>query len=82
IYHRDVSYENLMYYMTDEGVMGVLNNFDLASVHGNGRSGNERTGPIPFMAIDLLEPDGQSGRVDHTYRHDMELFIWVFICIC
>ncbi|KAF9218530.1 hypothetical protein BS17DRAFT_791204 [Gyrodon lividus] len=82
IHHRDVSCENLMYYMTDKGVMGVLNDFDLASVRGDGRSGNERTGTIPFMAIELLEPDGQSGRVDHTYRHDMESFIWVFIWIC
>ncbi|KAF9225596.1 hypothetical protein BS17DRAFT_765428 [Gyrodon lividus] len=82
IHHRDVSCENLMYYMTDEGVMGVLNDFDLASVRGDGRSGNERTGTIPFMAIELLREDGQSGRVDHIYRHDMESFIWVFIWIC
>ncbi|KAF9218454.1 hypothetical protein BS17DRAFT_811680 [Gyrodon lividus] len=82
IYHRDVSCENLMYYMTDEGVMGVLNDFDLASVRGDGRSGNARTGTIPFMAIELLREDGQSGSVEHIYRHDMESFICVFIWIC
>ncbi|KAF9225597.1 hypothetical protein BS17DRAFT_807208 [Gyrodon lividus] len=83
IHHRDISCENLMYYMTDEGVMGVLNDFDVASLTNGGRLENERTGTIPFMAIELLrEDDGQSGRVEHIYRHNLESFIWVFIWIC
>ncbi|KAF9236381.1 hypothetical protein BU15DRAFT_31016, partial [Melanogaster broomeanus] len=86
IHHRDVSPANLMYYRRDDTnrtVVGVLNDYDLASL-ANGKSplGNERTGTIPFMAIDLLEPDGQDGKVKHLYRHDMESFIWVFVWIC
>ncbi|KAF9218699.1 hypothetical protein BS17DRAFT_655540, partial [Gyrodon lividus] len=82
IYHRNVSCETLMYYTTDKGVMGVLNDFDLVSFAEGGHLGNERTGTILFMAIDLLEPDDQSGRVEHIYRHYMESFIWAFIWIC
>ncbi|KAF9225581.1 hypothetical protein BS17DRAFT_646674, partial [Gyrodon lividus] len=82
IYHHDISCKNLMYYMTDEGVMGVLNNFDLASVRGDVPSGNKRTRTIQFMAIELLREDGQSGSVEHIYCNDMESFIWVFIWIC
>ncbi|KAF9218531.1 hypothetical protein BS17DRAFT_742020 [Gyrodon lividus] len=82
IHHRDVSCENLMYYTTNEGVMGVLNDCDVASLTDGGRVGNKRTGTIPFMAIELLREDGQSGRVEHIYRHNLESFIWVFIWIC
>ncbi|KAF8837585.1 hypothetical protein BDN67DRAFT_1013749 [Paxillus ammoniavirescens] len=83
IYHRDVSCNNLMYYYRDEGdVVGVLNDYDLASLKSSDIPlGNERTGTTPFMAIDLLCADGQAGNVKHLYRHDMESFIWVFVWI-
>ncbi|KAF8845354.1 hypothetical protein BDN67DRAFT_453696 [Paxillus ammoniavirescens] len=63
-------------------IVGVLNDCDLASLASR-RSplGNERTGAIPFMAIDLLGADGQDGEVKHLYRHDMESFIWAFIWV-
>ncbi|KIN94639.1 hypothetical protein M404DRAFT_1008200, partial [Pisolithus tinctorius Marx 270] len=82
IHHHDVSSGNLMYYRVDSKVMGVLNDYDLSSLTSSANPlGNERTGTILFMAIDLLEEDGQDGRVEHLYRHDMESFIYVFIWI-
>jgi len=75
--------KNLMYYMMDGHVVGVLNDCDLTSVVSSpGRLGNERTGTIPFVAIELLRPDGQAGEVEHIYRHDMESLIWVFVWLC
>ncbi|KAG1739397.1 uncharacterized protein EDB91DRAFT_1248752 [Suillus paluster] len=67
VHHRDVSPPNMMFYKTDEGVlMGVLNDFDLASLATTkGRLGNERTGTVPFMALELLTPAGQRGEVEH-----------------
>lgn len=73
-----------MYYREgDSGVVvGVLNDYDLASLRSSANPlGNERTGTIPFMAIDLLSKNGQDGRVEHLYRHDMESFIWVLVWI-
>ena len=69
-----------MYYRDDNNeVIGVLNDYDLASQKGDPPRGNQRTGTIPFMALDLLRPDGQSGKVEHVYRHDLESFIWVLV---
>ncbi|KIJ14771.1 hypothetical protein PAXINDRAFT_12338 [Paxillus involutus ATCC 200175] len=75
--------KNLMYYRMDGHVVGVLNDRDLTSVVSSpGRLGNERTGTIPFVPIELLRPDGQAGEVEHIYRHDMESLIWVFVWLC
>ncbi|KAF9236277.1 hypothetical protein BU15DRAFT_77121 [Melanogaster broomeanus] len=83
IHHRDVSCENLMYYRLNGKVIGVLNDYDLASLKTSKNPlGYERTGTIPFMAIDLLVANSRDGTVKHLYRHDMESFIWVFIWIC
>ncbi|KIK72565.1 hypothetical protein PAXRUDRAFT_836425, partial [Paxillus rubicundulus Ve08.2h10] len=82
IHHRDVSCGNLMYYREEGKVVGVLNDYDLASLASSQTPlGNKRTGTMPFMAIELLATDGQDGKVEHLYRHDMESFIWVFIWI-
>ena len=49
-----------MYDKTKNGE-GVLNDFDLAHVRGTKRpSGTERTGTMPFMALDLLTRQGMS----------------------
>jgi Fungal protein kinase len=62
---------------------GVLNDFDLAHVRGNERpSGTERTGTMPFMALDLLTEDAWAGKVERLYRHDCESFAWVLLWIC
>ena len=72
-----------MYYKTKDGtLMGVLNDYDLASLSTTtGPQGNERTGTVPFMALDLLTPEGQRGEIKHLYRHDLELFVWVLVWI-
>ncbi|KAG1751618.1 uncharacterized protein EDB91DRAFT_1216918 [Suillus paluster] len=84
VHHRDVSPPNMMFYKTDKGVLiGVLNDFDLSSLATRqGPQGNERTGTVPFMALDLLTPEGQRGEVEHLYRHDLESFIWVLVWVC
>jgi len=68
-----------MYYEDDEGkLIGVLNDYDLSSLaNALGPQGNERTGTVPFMALDLLTERGQRGQVEHLYRHDLESFVWV-----
>ncbi|KAG1779616.1 hypothetical protein EV702DRAFT_1194993 [Suillus placidus] len=84
VYHRDVSPGNMMWYRDKLGkLMGVLNDYDLSSLANvPGPQGNERTGTVPFMALDLLTAKAQQGEVKHLYRHDLESFMWVFIWIC
>ncbi|KAG0699555.1 hypothetical protein DFH29DRAFT_1070617 [Suillus ampliporus] len=84
VHHRDVSPPNMMYYRTKNGVlMGVLNDYDLSSLATTpGPQGNERTGTVPFMALDLLSLQGQRGEVEHLYRHDLESFMWVLAWVC
>ncbi|KAG2156721.1 uncharacterized protein EDB93DRAFT_863999 [Suillus bovinus] len=82
VYHRDVSPGNLMWYWKDGKRIGVLNDYDLSSLAGDpGPRGNERTGTVPFMALDLLTLEGQRGEVKHLYRHDLESFMWCFAWI-
>ncbi|KAI0781947.1 hypothetical protein C8Q75DRAFT_544618 [Abortiporus biennis] len=84
VHHCDVSDGNLMYYTVDNGVhMGVLNDFDLATIDRDGTAsrptGNLRTGTQPFMAMDLLKEAGRKGDIPHLYRHDLESFIWLLV---
>jgi hypothetical protein len=62
--------------------IGVLNDYDLSSTQLDGPSGNERTGTIPFMAIELLSPKAIERKVEHLYRHDAESLIWVLTWVC
>ncbi|KAH7891059.1 hypothetical protein F5I97DRAFT_1827023 [Phlebopus sp. FC_14] len=78
--HRDVSPSNLMYRIVNGKIVGVLNDFDLASL-GDGVTGTERTGTVPFMALDLLTEKALRGEVTHLYEHDAESFIWVLTWI-
>jgi len=68
-----------MYRDDDEGkLIGVLNDYDLSSsANALGPQGNERTGTMSFMALDLLTERGRRGKVEHLYRHDLESFMWV-----
>jgi hypothetical protein len=65
-----------MYRVLEGKIYGVLNDFDLSyqmtDEHPNpdSTSSNQRTGTLPFMAIDLLENDPPA----HCYRHDLESF--------
>ncbi|KAG2032563.1 hypothetical protein BDR03DRAFT_1094849 [Suillus americanus] len=82
VYHRDVSPGNLMWYRKNGKLIGVLNDYDLSSLANVvGPRGNERTGTVPFMALDLLTAKAQRGEVKHLYRHDLESFMWVFAWI-
>jgi Fungal protein kinase len=82
IEHNDISVSNLMYDKANNDA-GVLNDFDLAHVRGNRRpSGTERTGTMPFLALDLLTEDAWAGNVERLYRHECESFAWVLLWIC
>ena len=77
IRHGDISLHNLMYDVSETGdPVGILNDFDLASWIGYSTTNNDRTGTIPFMAIDLLK-GGLEARLPRLYRHDLESFCWV-----
>jgi len=72
-----------MWYGKDGILMGLLNDYNLSSLaSAQGRQGNERTGTVPFMALDLLTSEGQGGEIKHLYRHDLESFIWVLVWVC
>jgi hypothetical protein len=71
-----------MWYKKGEVLIGVLNDYDLSSLADEpGPRGNERTGTVPFMALDLFTKKGQRGEVKHLYRHDLESFMWCFAWI-
>ncbi|QKX58161.1 uncharacterized protein TRUGW13939_05282 [Talaromyces rugulosus] len=79
ILHRDISENNII--ITDpetaDGNSGMLIDLDLAKEISSGRSGaRHQTGTMEFMAIEVLRA------VDHTYRHDLESFFYVFIWQC
>ncbi|KAG2338103.1 hypothetical protein BDR05DRAFT_840730, partial [Suillus weaverae] len=55
---------------------------DLSSLADEpGPRGNERTGTVSFMALDLLTAKAQRDEVKRLYRHDLESFIWAFAWI-
>ena len=72
----------MMYYEENGELYGVLNDFDLAAEMDVGdrspkRLSFERTGTLPFMALDLLElPDG---RMSRWFRHDLESCMWCIL---
>ncbi|KAG1863687.1 hypothetical protein F4604DRAFT_1493054, partial [Suillus subluteus] len=83
LYHHDVSPSNLMYYwLFCSRVIGVLHKYDLSSIQDDCARGNECTGTVPFMSINLLMLSALDGEVEHVYRHDAESFIWVFTWVC
>ncbi|KZS99785.1 uncharacterized protein LAESUDRAFT_688867, partial [Laetiporus sulphureus 93-53] len=78
IEHTDISLDNLLYDPTTE--KGVLNDFDLARIRLDDRNqatGQERTGTIPFMPMDLLSDEYFRGEIVRLYRHDFESFLWI-----
>lgn len=66
-----------MYYLNKDGkVQGVLCDFDLSTTDGKQSKNRERTGTMPYMALDLLENATALSEVIHIYRHDSESFLW------
>ncbi|KAG8795332.1 hypothetical protein FRC17_008149, partial [Serendipita sp. 399] len=56
--HRDISTGNLMYWRDNDGhAHGVLADFDLSSLSGEPSNNKQRTGTLPYMAIELLYAD-------------------------
>ncbi|KAG2346936.1 hypothetical protein BDR05DRAFT_759322 [Suillus weaverae] len=82
MHHRDVSPSNLMGYWFCGQFIGVLNDYDLSSFQRDSSSSLERTGTVPFMAVNLLMPEAITGKVKHVYAHDAESFIWVLTWVC
>jgi hypothetical protein len=81
VHHNDISVKNLMY--DKASGRGILNDYDLAHLNGRTRpSGAERTGTMPFMALELLSEKAWNGHVERLYRHDCESFAWVLLWIC
>ncbi|KAG6091235.1 hypothetical protein E4U30_007390 [Claviceps sp. LM220 group G6] len=79
ILHRDISINNII--ITDpakaNGKNGVLIDLDLAKNLDEGPGGaRHRTGTIEFMAVGVLRGE------EHTYRHDLESFLYVLIWLC
>jgi hypothetical protein len=70
-----------MYHVHKGKIYGVLNDFDLSYQMTDEHptpdqpSSNQRTGTLPFMAIDLL----RDNPTVHGYRHDLESFMWVIL---
>ncbi len=57
---------------------GVLTDFDLSIIAWRERVlGTDRTGTIPFMALDLLCKEYWAGKVTRRYHHELEAFIWM-----
>ena len=78
-HHRDISPGNMMYHYDGNSVVGVLNDWDLATaISSSGAPNTERTGTIPFMALQLVS----SNTGVHMFRHDAESFIWLFLWVC
>ncbi|KAL7930335.1 serine/threonine-protein kinase Sgk2 [Trichoderma chlorosporum] len=80
ILHRDISSNNII--ITDpataDGFKGMLIDLDLAELQDSSSLSGARhqTGTTQFMAIEVLR------KTDHTYRHDLESFLYVLIWMC
>ena len=60
-----------------DGFTGMLIDLGLAKVVGSGRSGaRHQIGTMEFTAIQVLQ------KAAHTYRHDLESFLYVLLWIC
>ena len=81
VHHGDISLNNLMYNLSPSGEpKGVLNDYDLASWAKFPTTNSDRTGTIPFMALDMLN-GGLEKRIPRLYRYDAESFVWVLTYI-
>jgi Fungal protein kinase len=78
--HGDINVQSLMYDKSNNS--GVLNDFDLSHRAQNKMYlGNERTGTMQFMALDVLTEEARDGLIPRLYR-DAESFAWVLLWIC
>lgn len=93
VLHQDVSFNNILLTTPREnrGCSGMLIDFDHSAFVGeNGENepieGMLRVGTREFMAIQIMENeyvvDGCDKWYEHTYRHDLESFYYVFLSLC
>jgi hypothetical protein len=61
-------------------MMSVINDWDLSSPENESGS-HERTGMIPFMAMDLLTKKAIKGKAEQMYQCIAESFFWVHIWV-
>ena len=54
-----------------------MNDWDLSHRTGENHDSGERTGTLPFMALDLLDEKAVAGEKKRLYRHDLEGLIWI-----
>lgn len=80
VLHRDISLTNILIPVAPraDGARGFLIDLDLALCLSETADGtaHHRTGTMQFMAIGALS------REQHTYRHDLESFFYVFLWVC
>ncbi|KAF8347979.1 hypothetical protein F5887DRAFT_1157560 [Amanita rubescens] len=79
VLHRDLSINNLMCDKKSTRYIGILSDWDLASLIDElnaviPSNAQHRTGTIPFMSISLLK-----GNPPHKYCHDLESFFYILI---
>jgi tRNA A-37 threonylcarbamoyl transferase component Bud32 len=80
IHHGDINLGNLM--RDDARKAAIPDDFDLARFANRaGASGQDNTGTLPFMALDLLSEEGLCGEIPRRYRHEAESFAWSLICL-
>lgn len=87
ILHRDISMNNIIITNLGEadGYSGMLIDMDMATRISSdgvneGSGARQITGTLEFMAIEVLESAYRD--IQHTYRHDLESFFYVFLSIC
>jgi hypothetical protein len=62
---------------------GVLTDFDSSILQWEPRIiGTDRTGTIPFMAIDILTDGYWQGLTKRYHRHELESFFWILVFVC
>jgi len=61
-----------------ENKHGVLTDFDLSLLQWEPRVfGTDRTGTVPFMALELSTQEYWDGKIKRYYHHELESFIWI-----
>ncbi|KAI5115612.1 hypothetical protein M0805_004097 [Coniferiporia weirii] len=73
--HRDISITNLAFYVVNNKVIGVLIDFDLASLPPYTRASKHRTGTAPFMAREVLNKRDYC----HGVHHELESFLYIAV---
>ncbi|KAG6262870.1 hypothetical protein E4U49_002779 [Claviceps purpurea] len=79
ILHRDISPHNIIITRsaTADDFKGMLIDLDMSCTLESDQDGaSHAVGTLPYMATEVLL------KIDHTYRHDVESFFYVLLCMC